>query len=266
MSQSAFDAVAQRYDETFTDTKIGGLQRAAVHSYLDRHVFGRDPLTILELGCGTGEDAVRFAESGHSVTATDLSPSMLAATLEKMKGSQSTQQIQTMPLDLRAPDECHLEGPFDLVFSNFGALNCIDGDALGRLSQFLARLTHRGTHVVLVVMPRTCLWESLYFLLRGQPRSAFRRMNTGPVSAALGKESVSTWYHSPRSISRAFKQRFRRRKTLPIGFAVPPSFLEPWANRNPRILRTLASFDRGLGTFGPLAPISDHALIHLERT
>ncbi len=266
MSYKNFDSVATDYDQVFTDSAIGRLQRSAVHDYLDRKVFGNTPLSILELGCGTGEDATHFAALGPTVTATDISPSMLTLTRTKAEESGLGDRIRTIPLDLQDPACSGLEGPFDLVFSNFGALNCIDETGLHNLAEKLVPVTATGSHAVFVVMPRTCLWESFYFLLRGKARSAFRRLKGGPVSAAVGQTSVPTWYHSPLGITRAFKPFFRRRTVVPIGFAVPPSFLEPWAARHPRTLAALAKTDQILRPIGPLASISDHALIHLERT
>ena len=38
---------------------------------------GREPLTILDMGCGTGRLAVALAERGHAVTGADPAPAML---------------------------------------------------------------------------------------------------------------------------------------------------------------------------------------------
>ncbi len=265
MNPQTFDSVAADYDQVFTDSGIGRLQRSEVHHYLDRRVFGNAPMSILELGCGTGEDAAHFAENGHAVTATDISSSMLKLTQAKAEKYGLADRIRTVPLDLQDPDCSGLEGPFDLVFSNFGALNCIDEAGLQNLAEKLVPITATGSHTVFVVMPRACLWETFYFVLHGKLRSAFRRLKGGPVSAAIGETTVPTWYHSPRAVVRAFEPVFRRRGVVPVGFAVPPSFLEPWAGRNPRVLAALAKTDHFLRPIGSLALISDHALIHLER-
>ncbi len=265
MSDQPFDSVAGRYDQVFTDSAIGTLQREAVHRHLECRILGEKPLSILELGCGTGEDAAFFAERGHTVTATDISPAMLELTQAKAEGSGLTDRIRTIPLDLQNPLCSGLEGPFDLIFSNFGALNCIDEAGLRNLAEKLVPITTIGSHAVFVVMPRACLWESSYFLFRVRPRSAFRRFGGGPVSAAVGGTSVPTWYHSPGAVVRAFEPAFQRQAVIPVGFAVPPSFLEPWAGRNPRALAALAKTDQIVRPIGLLASISDHALIHLGR-
>lgn len=266
MSQHSFNSVAESYDRTFTDSKIGALQRSAVHQYLESRVLGRQPLSILELGCGTGEDALYFAERGNTVTATDVSTAMLEQTVAKAENHGLSNRIRTLPLDLQAPEAFALEGPFDLVFSNFGALNCIDSGSLRKLGSFLEKKMAPGGAIVVVVMPQACLWETLYFLSRARPQAAFRRFSREPVSAPVGRDTVLTWYHSPRVLRRSFGEAFVTTAVVPIGLAVPPSFLESWAGRHPHVLATLARIDNGLRPLSPLASIADHALIHLERS
>lgn len=265
MNRNSFNAVAARYDRIFTDSRIGGLQRRAVHTYLENKVLGPQPLSVLELGCGTGEDAVFFAEREHHVTATDVSTGMLEQTAAKAEERGLSDRIRTLPLDLQAPETAALEGPFDLVFSNFGALNCIDSEGLHHLGRCLEDWISPGGSLVVVVMPRACLWETLYFLGRARPKAAFRRFSAKPVSAPVGGGTVMTWYHGPRSLEVSFGHGFVTADIVPIGLTVPPSFLEPWADRHPRILAALDKTDRRLRSIPLLASIADHALIHLER-
>lgn len=75
-SESApFDAVADTYDETFTESVIGKVQRRAVWREIDRAFFAGQ--RILELNCGTGVDAARLAGRGIAVWACDQSSRML---------------------------------------------------------------------------------------------------------------------------------------------------------------------------------------------
>src|SRR4029453_973425 len=71
-----FDAVAERYDDVFSNSPIGFAQRRSVWIEMDRafHTGHR----ILEINCGTGIDALYLANRGVSVVACDSSPRMIA--------------------------------------------------------------------------------------------------------------------------------------------------------------------------------------------
>ena len=90
--QNAFDQIASSYDETFTYTEIGKKQRNIVWDYLKRTLPADTQLDILELNCGTGEDALFLANIGHSVTATDASEEMLNITNEGWFGESALYQ------------------------------------------------------------------------------------------------------------------------------------------------------------------------------
>lgn len=55
--------------------------------HLLREIAGPPPLTVLDVGCGTGFLALRMAELGHTATGIDLSEEMLAAARRKAEGA-----------------------------------------------------------------------------------------------------------------------------------------------------------------------------------
>ena len=68
--------------------------------------------TVLELGCGTGNDAARLADEGYSVTAIDVSAEAISQAQAKW-GSRATFLVADMTQRLPFPD-----GSFDAVMSN----------------------------------------------------------------------------------------------------------------------------------------------------
>jgi SAM-dependent methyltransferase len=77
MSTAAlFERLAARYDELWTETAVGRAQRNAVWRVVDR-LFGAGDC-VLDIGCGTGEDAARLGSRGVSVSGIDASAAMVA--------------------------------------------------------------------------------------------------------------------------------------------------------------------------------------------
>ena len=79
----AFDSLAGKYDELFTRSLIGRAQRGAVWDVL-LDIF--EPGShILELNCGTGEDALFLARHDCSVVACDASGQMIQTARQRMQ-------------------------------------------------------------------------------------------------------------------------------------------------------------------------------------
>ena len=77
----AFDRAAPGYDEGFGRNPAGLVFRHAFQERLRRLVA--PGARVVDLGCGTGEDAVFLATLGVRVHAIDVSPAMVARTREK---------------------------------------------------------------------------------------------------------------------------------------------------------------------------------------
>lgn len=228
---------AFEYDEYFTNTMVGRLQRAVVHNYLEPKIA--PGTAVLEFNCGTGEDAVWLARQGCPVLATDLSAEMVAATAEKARAANLDNRVQTKVLDLRTLCAQDIGETFDLVFSNFGGLNCLCPDDMQQLGAELPQLLRPGGYFVAVLMGRFCAWETLYFLLKGRGRDALRRLGGGPVNARLSEQfSIRTWYYSPAEVRRFFPELCVR-SIQPVGFWLPPSYLNPWFSRRKALLNPL---------------------------
>jgi ubiquinone/menaquinone biosynthesis C-methylase UbiE len=140
-----FDRLAAQYDEAWTSSPAGRWQRDAVWRHVDPLIRRGD--RILDLGCGTGEDALHFAELGGQVLALDVSPAMVG--VARAKGVNAR---------VLAIEDSHIFAvAFDLVFSNFGALNCIRD--LSDLHATLARLVRKDGYLAVCLMGRLFILE-----------------------------------------------------------------------------------------------------------
>lgn len=257
----AFDGIANEYDSIFTDTVIGRLQRDAVWRKAAQ-VFRRGD-RVLELNCGTGEDALFMARNGVSVCACDASAGMIERGRARMAAGLPSAQVEFRVL---ATEDLHVlpaEGCFDGAFSNFAGLNCIQD--LSQTARELAQRLRPGAQALLCFASRFCAWEMAYYLLGGQLRKAFRRIS-GSADARVGGCAIRVYYPTLRRIVRAFRSAFRVRSITGVGIAVAPSYLERWAKQHTRLVSACDALDRVICCWPGLRVLGDHILIHLERT
>jgi ubiquinone/menaquinone biosynthesis C-methylase UbiE len=246
MAGAAFDQLASRYDEMWTNTQVGRLQRKAVWRELRPLLHRGD--RILDLGCGTGEDAVLLKEAGMHVKAVDSSPEMVRQALDRGVAARvlSIEEIDQIP------------GTFDDVLSNFGALNCVKD--LSALRAPLARLIRPGGHLAVCILGRFCIWETVWFLLTGQLRKAVRRWNGRSDSKSLG---LRIYYPTVRQVQRALAPDFSLARFTGIGIFVPPSGIR---SLPPPVLGLFDRIDRRVSGLPVIRAISDHRLLIFVRT
>jgi ubiquinone/menaquinone biosynthesis C-methylase UbiE len=259
-----FDHIAHFYDLSFTNTVIGQLQRKRVWRYLEDIIPELDGLEILELNCGTGEDAVLFGDRGFNIVATDISEEMLKVTQQKVRQYSLQNKISSHYLDLDSFDETIFNKKFDLIFSNFGGINCISPEALQKLLNKLPSILEPGGRFVAVIMPKRCLWETFYFLLKFQFKNAFRRWTNKEVQTNLTAIVQKTWYYQPRKIKRWAKSNFEVVNIFPVGVFVPPNYMEKFFSTRKRSLFWLYSLEKRININSWLSGFSDHFVVDFK--
>ena len=254
----AFDSIAAKYDAVFSESRIGMAQRRAVWRRLAKTFRPGD--RILELNCGTGEDARFLASFGASVVAFDGSASMVERARIKCVGLEprvridqlANEQIGALPSSRK----------FDGVFSNFAGLNCVRD--LRSFATALARLTRPSARVVICVYGKYCLWEILWYLCNGDVRKASRRFR--PTSQArIGGHHFEVFYPSMRQWAVDLAPHFEICSIEAIGLFVPPSYAESYALRFNGLLRKAEALDRALSHLPVLRTVGDHTLLAFRR-
>jgi len=262
--QQAFDTIAEEYDTIFIRSIIGNAQRENVWSFLEKTLPKNKNLNILELNCGTGEDALWFAKKGHKVLATDISEKMIEITKEKLNKAGLLLTVRTMQIDINKIDSSGIEEKFDLVFSNFGGMNCISFKGMEKLPSEIKKLLKPEGQFIMVVMPSFCLWETFYFVLKLNFRKAFRRLSKKGAIARLNGTELKTFYFSPAQIKKNFKEDFDVLSIKPIGFFIPPSYLDNFFSSRNKMFNTLQKLEQAVKDFSFLSSFSDHFMINFR--
>lgn len=259
MLQAAFDKYAGAYDGSFSRTRVGRLQRKAVHQIL------RDTLIpgsrVLEINAGTGEDAIWLASQGHTVLATDLSPAMVRRIQEKSSGMAGiTAKVMDFTMIGSEPRDSA-----DVIFSDFGGLNCASPQEWDAFLSGANSVLRTGGMLLLVIMGRKCIWEKLYFTIKPNRGDRNRRISRTGVQTIINGEQFLTWYYSPEDIVRMSSNGFTYLLKRPVGLFVPPSFLEPLVTRVPGLLPLLAWLERMSAGWSFASDYADHYLICLRK-
>lgn len=254
---AAFGKQARHFDVDDLQNPLLQIMRSQVYDHVSRLLS--QPSRILELNAGTGIDALHFIKQGHKVHATDLSEGMIEEIKRKVDRLHLQNDLTVQQLSYDQLDE--LAGQkFDLIFSNFGGLNCIDD--LTRVTRHLPRILNAGGYVTWVIMPAVCFWEILG-LLKGN-RNALRRFNRGGAMAHLEGEHFRVWYHSLQSIKKAFGDDFKLVRHEGLAALAPSPHATNFPVRHPALYKLLRRADAIARNHYPFNRWADHLVISFQ--
>ena len=256
----AFDAVAADYDRREADNPIMQLMRSRSLAMLESTF--PNGAKLLDVGCGTGTEAIWLAKRRRNVFAVDSSPQML----EVLSRRAATAEVQVSTRLLRAGDLLTLvnelgEGSFDGAYSSFGALNT--EPVLEPPLTALSHLVRPGGRIVLSVMNRWCVAEIALLVAGGRAQHALRRARSS-LRVAVGSNFTEVRYPSWRQLRHALDARFRV-----VSLQALPLLLLPYAwpalSAHPRLYKAVSRLDGILAPRRPFAWLGDHLVVVAER-
>lgn len=216
-----YDIIARAYDNVEGKNEISERVR---HSSLEAalKVF-RPGHRVLELGCGTGRDAVSLAQHGIHVVATDLSPSMVAAAKQRVRNEDLSDMVEVRCLSAAAA--ASTGGQYDGAYSNGAVLN-LEPD-LDAVASGLRRSMNPDSFAVLTAANRLSLFELFFYPLALRPRKAFRKLGREvpiPVSREGNGRTyvVPTRFLTPREFISPFRSGFDVAFQRGIQLITPP--------------------------------------------
>lgn len=255
-----FDNAATNYDSIFTNSTIGKAQREVVYFHLSKFLKNNAPKTILEINCGTGEDAIWLAKQNFQIVATDISEKMILTA----KNKENLPNLTFERLNITEISNPFRNNKFDLIFSNFGGLNCLSKDELKLFFKNISNSVSEKGHLVLVIMPKNTFWESFYFLAKAKFSLVLRRKKENVIANVDG-EKVNTFYYNPKDVVNLSGNDFKIISVKPIGFFIPPSYLEPFFKNKFKLLSILKNLDKAIKNCSLLSKYADHYLIVFQK-
>ena len=256
----AFGKQSQHYDEDDRANPILQDMREQVYAHVNRYL--KTNSSILELNAGTGIDAAHFASLGHRVHATDLSSGMIKQIINKAHAPALQGRLTCQQLSYDQLHELNV-GKFDYIFSNFGGLNCTKD--LSSVTRHLTHLLNPDGIVTFVIMPPVSLWE-LAWILKGDRRQAFRRLNKNGVKAHLEGELFKTYYHSLTSIRKAFGPKFELIRSEGLCSLSPPPSPKEFALNHPHVYKLLRKADAMVRRIFPFNRWADHIIVTFKAS
>lgn len=254
----AFDAHAQHYDAIVEPNALLQTMRAALWAEVERRV--PPPAHLLDLGCGTGIDAVYFAQREYHITALDASREMVNQTRQRVSNARVNVRVENI-----GAHELEKLGDekFNAIYSDLGPLNCVSD--LEAVSQHCAAHLKPHGYLIFSMMARICPWEILYFTLRGDFKQATRRFPREMIPVNLEDGIVWTRYYSPREFYKSFANEFQLVAYRSLNLFLPPPYLVRWHQRAGIFAKPLARLDAQFHSLPFLRDMGDHFLIVMRK-
>ncbi len=260
-TRDAFDSVAPDYDGPRGNNALIQRMRDAMWRYF--HAAFPAGGRLIDLGCGTGLDAIYLAQQGYHVTATDWSPEMVARTADRARQTGLTERVRALNIGAHELEKLDGDGQYDGAYSDLGPLNCVPD--LGHLSRQCARLITPGGVMVFSVIGRLCPWEVAHYALQRRWPRVKIRFAKGTVAVGMNKRRIWTNYYWPREFADAFRNEFVVERIRALCLFVPPPYLTWVQEQHPRLFQALWRLDDALGGWPLLRDMGDHFVIWLRR-
>ena len=217
--------------------------------------------TVLELNCGTGDDALFLARRGVRVRAVDASPAMIGLLRGKVERQGLGGLIESSVL--ANEDLSSLGGErYDGAFSNFG-LNYVRDPAA--LAAALCPLIKPSGSFSCALASRYCLLEMAALIARGEFRDALRRLAVRPERRFSNGTRVPVYYPRAGALVGAFACAFEVEAIHGLGVLIPPPYLSGFYSRHSKLFGVMHALEDRIRSRFPFSRLGDGLLLEFRR-
>lgn len=227
-----FSEASNIYDQKILSNFVNMYIRTIEMSTLLR--YSRGNARVLEIGCGTGEEASRFIkETGNDLICLDVSRGMINFAKNKMEKLGIIDRFNSVKGPASAVQS--IGNSFDLIYSFNGALNT-EPRIRETASGIYNSLKDHGI-LIFSVRNRKCLGESILYSILGKSERVTERIKEEITVEVVGKK-VKSRYYSPSEILSIFNQ-FKLVEKKGLAIILPPYLAEKISSK---ILKRLLEF------------------------
>ena len=179
---------------------------------------------VLDVGCGTGSDALFLAHHGRHITGIDISPGMIDQFQDKVEAAGLTDRVTARELSHL---ELHVLLPqrFDGILSAFAGLNTVPD--LRAFSATAARLLPPGRHLIVHMLNRFSLYEWSLLMMDGRLGDAMALRKKTGRNITIGGKPIRHYLFTPqKTYKNFFKPYFNLDAAYGLGIVRPPRNME----------------------------------------
>lgn len=258
----AFDSASEEYDFTISRNYINTFVRRISIKTLLKYTKRED--ILLEIGCGTGKEAIEISQHVSKIYITDISEAMLKLASAKIKAYSLDSKV--IPLKLRAAEVSKVreitDKKFNMIYSLNGALNC--ELEIERFAEGAYSLLADGGYLICSIRNKLCISEMLLHALVLQFNKATPRKKQ-PVMISVGGMDIPTFYYYPSEFVKRLSKYFHPVEIIGLPTLLPPAYLSNYYVRLGRIRVLIEAIEKRLASLFPLNRLGDQTLFVFKK-
>lgn len=253
-TEELYDAAAKVYDAKLDS----GFISARIRKYLRAKVISENPegSNLLDIGCGTGAEAIYFAERGFNISGIDISQGMLNEAELKVNTKNLRDKVKLQKLN--AEDlSVFGDNSFDGAYSNFNVVNHMENPVM--FINELYRVLKPGGKFFTVMLGKRCPSEAGAYVLRLNFSKAFKKL----VNRTYDFPAHIKLY-TPVEIKKMFEDKFKASGIKGFGLLLPPDQFYKKGKLS-GIFSLFGALEKSFNAIYPFYNFCDHIIIEFRK-